>query len=116
MFSRDRSINNQINPREALSENQGVALPRERMASQTVQVAEQIPRRRTRLPFIDFARGIVMALVAWDHASDFWNEVPGGGSSVEAHPFYLFLGTLREFQSVALKCLARKTICPTCTA
>jgi hypothetical protein len=80
MFSRDRSINNQINPREALSENQGVALPRERMASQTVQVAEQIPRRRTRLPFIDFARGIVMALVAWDHASDFWNEVPGGGA------------------------------------
>ncbi len=79
-------------------------------------MAEQIPRRRTRLPFIDFARGIVMALVAWDHASDLWNVVPRGRSSVEDHPFYRFLGTLREFQSVALKCLARKTICPTCTA
>lgn len=27
----------------------------------------------TRLPFIDFARGIVMILMAWDHVSVFWN-------------------------------------------
>jgi uncharacterized membrane protein len=26
-----------------------------------------------RLPFIDFARGVVMALMAWDHVSSFWN-------------------------------------------
>ncbi|MFQ5820756.1 MAG: DUF1624 domain-containing protein [Candidatus Heimdallarchaeota archaeon] len=28
---------------------------------------------QTRLPFIDFARGIVMVLMAWDHVSVFWN-------------------------------------------
>ena len=71
------------------------------MAPQTVQVAEQIPRRRTRLPFIDFVRGIVMALVAWDHASDFWNEVPGGellggGAS--------FLSLFRDAQGVPVRC------------
>ena len=29
---------------------------------------------RTRLPFIDFARGFVMILMAWDHVSGFWNH------------------------------------------
>ncbi|MFX0203933.1 MAG: DUF1624 domain-containing protein [Candidatus Hodarchaeota archaeon] len=28
---------------------------------------------QARLPFIDFARGIVMILMAWDHVSVFWN-------------------------------------------
>lgn len=28
---------------------------------------------QARLPFIDFARGIVMVLMAWDHVSVFWN-------------------------------------------
>jgi uncharacterized membrane protein len=27
----------------------------------------------TRLPFIDFGRGLVMVLMAWDHVSAFWN-------------------------------------------
>ena len=48
------------------------------MASQTVQVTEVIPRRMTRLQFIDFTRGLVMVLMAWDHASNFWNQVHGG--------------------------------------
>jgi hypothetical protein len=44
-------------------------------------------------------------------------ELIRGLSSVKARAFfYRFLGTLRESQSVTLKCLARKTICPTCTA
>lgn len=30
---------------------------------------------KKRLPFIDFARGVVMILMAWDHASYFWNPL-----------------------------------------
>jgi len=30
-------------------------------------------KRSSRLHFIDFTRGIVMALMAWDHVSGFWN-------------------------------------------
>jgi uncharacterized membrane protein len=30
---------------------------------------------KKRLPFIDFARGLVMILMAWDHASYFWNPL-----------------------------------------
>ena len=32
-----------------------------------------------RLLFIDFARGIVMILMAWDHVSGFWNPGKMGG-------------------------------------
>ncbi len=35
-----------------------------------------------RLPFIDFARGIVMAIMAWDHVSGFWNRWHHGGEGV----------------------------------
>lgn len=35
-----------------------------------------------RLPFIDFSRGIVMALMAWDHVSGFWNVYHHGGEGV----------------------------------
>jgi uncharacterized membrane protein len=52
------------------------------MESQTIQVAEQIPRRLTRLQFIDFARGLVMVLMAWDHVSNFWNNVHGGSEGI----------------------------------
>ncbi|MBN2334375.1 DUF1624 domain-containing protein [Candidatus Bathyarchaeota archaeon] len=31
-----------------------------------------------RLRFIDFARGLVMVIMAWDHVSGFWMEVHGG--------------------------------------
>jgi len=33
---------------------------------------------RPRLEFIDFTRGLVMALMAWDHVSGFWNKIHGG--------------------------------------
>jgi uncharacterized membrane protein len=59
------------------------------MASQTVQVADQtaqivdtVPERLTRLQFIDFTRGLVMMLMAWDHASNFWNQVHGGSEGL----------------------------------
>ncbi len=35
-----------------------------------------------RLQFIDFARGIVMAIMAWDHVSGFWNRWHHGGEGV----------------------------------
>jgi uncharacterized membrane protein len=43
------------------------------------------PRRPTRLQFIDFARGLVMVLMAWDHVSNFWNQVHGGSEGI--YPF-----------------------------
>jgi uncharacterized membrane protein len=62
------------------------------MASQTVQITEQtteisekLPQRMTRLQFIDFTRGLVMILMAWDHVSNFWNQVHGGSEGL--YPF-----------------------------
>jgi uncharacterized membrane protein len=40
-------------------------------------VAEQKTRRK-RIQFIDFTRGLVMALMGWDHVTGFWNEVHAG--------------------------------------
>ena len=34
----------------------------------------KIERRTGRYQFIDFTRGIVMAIMAWDHVSVFWNR------------------------------------------
>ena len=52
------------------------------MAEETSQVAEVAPPRMTRLQFIDFTRGLVMVLMAWDHASNFWNQVHGGAEGL----------------------------------
>lgn len=38
--------------------------------------------KKGRLQFIDFARGLVMVLMAWDHASGFWMEVHMGGEGL----------------------------------
>jgi uncharacterized membrane protein len=35
-----------------------------------------------RIQFIDFARGVVMAIMAWDHVSGFWNRFHRGGEGV----------------------------------
>jgi len=35
-----------------------------------------------RLHFIDFTRGLVMILMAWDHVSMFWMEIHGGGEGL----------------------------------
>lgn len=39
-------------------------------------------RPKGRLQFIDFARGVVMAIMAWDHVSGFWNRFHRGGEGV----------------------------------
>ena len=36
------------------------------------------PVKVNRLGFIDFTRGLVMILMAWDHVSGFWNQLHGG--------------------------------------
>ena len=43
-----------------------------------------------RLLFIDFARGIVMILMAWDHVSEFWNPGKMGGEGLRGY-FPLFI-------------------------
>ncbi len=39
-------------------------------------------RPKGRFQFIDFARGVVMAIMAWDHVSGFWNRFHRGGEGV----------------------------------
>jgi len=48
------------------------------LVQQTVQFTEAPTRLSSRLQFIDFARGLVMIIMAWDHASNFWMDVHGG--------------------------------------
>lgn len=38
--------------------------------------------KSNRFHFIDFTRGLVMVLMAWDHVSLFWMEVHGGGEGL----------------------------------
>lgn len=42
-----------------------------------------------RLSFLDFARGIIMIIMAWDHVSGFWNQYHHGGEGIlgRAPPF-----------------------------
>ena len=42
-----------------------------------------------RLQFIDFTRGLVMAIMAWDHVSGFWNQFHQGSEGV--------MGAMRPF-------------------
>jgi uncharacterized membrane protein len=53
----------------------------------------------SRLPFIDFARGIVMVLMAWDHVSGFWNIHHHGGEGVMGRmpPFLNFTWFMARF-------------------
>ncbi|HUV34664.1 MAG TPA: hypothetical protein VMW22_07005, partial [Candidatus Desulfaltia sp.] len=60
------------------------------MASSSLQEkAQQTSSGFPRLEFIDFARGIVMAIMAWDHVSGFWNQYHHGGEGIlgRAPPF-----------------------------
>ena len=60
------------------------------MASSSLQEkAQQMSSGFPRLEFIDFARGIVMAIMAWDHVSGFWNQYHHGGEGIlgRAPPF-----------------------------
>ena len=54
-----------------------------------------------RLQFIDFTRGIVMAIMAWDHVSGFWNWYHHGGEGVmgQMPPFVNITWFLLRFVS-----------------
>ncbi len=59
------------------------------------------PAKIGRLPFIDFARGIVMAIMAWDHVSSFWHALHHGGEGIlgRAPPFTNLIWFLERFVS-----------------
>jgi len=69
------------------------------MGVQTAHVAESVPKRLGRLEFIDFTRGMVMVLMAWDHVSNFWNQVHGGAEGIYAfrNPDLNLVWTLARF-------------------
>ena len=50
---------------------------------------ERVRRTVSRFEFIDFARGIIMMIMAWDHVSGFWNEFHQGSEGIlgRAPPF-----------------------------
>jgi hypothetical protein len=48
------------------------------MDVKAVEVMRAPLRQVGRLQFIDFARGLVMVIMAWDHVSGFWMAVHGG--------------------------------------
>jgi len=54
-----------------------------------------------RLPFIDFTRGLVMVVMAWDHVSGFWHELHHGGEGIlgQMPPFPSTLWFLERFVS-----------------
>lgn len=53
------------------------------MGSSTLQeTVSDLKARYPRLDFIDFTRGIVMAVMAWDHVSNFWSQHHGGGEGI----------------------------------
>lgn len=64
---------------------------------QSVPVAKVVGR----LPFIDFARGLIMAIMAWDHVSGFWHQLHHGGEGVlgRAPPFANLTWFLERFVS-----------------
>jgi len=54
-----------------------------------------------RLPFIDFTRGTVMMVMAWDHVSSFWHRLHHGGEGIlgRAPPFENLVWFLERFVS-----------------
>lgn len=55
------------------------------MVLETVQLTKSPVKLSSRLQFIDFSRGLVMMLMAWDHVSGFWMQVHGGLEGI--YPF-----------------------------
>ena len=49
----------------------------------------------SRLPFIDFARGVVMIFMAWDHVSGFWN--PGKIGSEGLRGYFPYVADINQF-------------------
>ena len=62
---------------------------------------EKVRKTVDRFEFIDFARGIIMMIMAWDHVSGFWNEFHHGGEGIlgRAPPFINTLWFLLRFVS-----------------
>lgn len=62
---------------------------------------EAVKKSVGRFEFIDFARGLVMIIMAWDHVSGFWNEFHHGGEGIlgRAPPFVNTLWFLLRFVS-----------------
>ncbi len=54
-----------------------------------------------RQSFIDFARGFVMIVMAWDHVSSFWHQLHHGGEGVlgQMPPYASTLWFLERFVS-----------------
>ena len=72
------------------------------MGSSTLQETVSYAKARSpRLDFIDFTRGIVMAVMAWDHVSGFWNQYHHGGEGIlgRAPPFLNTTWFLERFVS-----------------
>ncbi|TFH18012.1 DUF1624 domain-containing protein [Candidatus Bathyarchaeota archaeon] len=62
---------------------------------------EQVKKTVGRFEFLDFARGLVMIIMAWDHVSGFWNELHHGSEGIfgQAPPFVNTLWFLLRFVS-----------------
>ena len=72
------------------------------MGSSTLQeTVSDAKARFPRLSFIDFTRGIVMAVMAWDHVSNFWSQHHHGGEGIlgRAPPFLNMTWFLERFVS-----------------
>ena len=72
------------------------------MGSSTLQeTVSDAKARFPRLDFIDFTRGIAMAVMAWDHVSGFWNQYHHGGEGIlgRAPPFLNTTSFLERFVS-----------------
>ena len=66
-----------------------------------VTVIEKPVETVKRLELLDFARGLIMIIMAWDHVSGFWNEFHHGGEGIlgRAPPFVNTLWFLLRFVS-----------------
>lgn len=55
-----------------------------RLGSETIieTTTDQVRKTVGRFEFIDFARGIIMMIMAWDHVSGFWNQLHQGGEGI----------------------------------
>lgn len=65
------------------------------------ETIEKAKKFTGRLDFLDFARGVVMIIMAWDHISGFWNEFHRGGEGImgRMNPPYNTLWFLLRFVS-----------------
>jgi uncharacterized membrane protein len=64
-------------------------------------MTEKMFKGTVRQPFIDFTRGLIMIIMAWDHVSSFWHSQHHGGEGVlgQMPPFTSTLWFLERFIS-----------------